>query len=69
MSPALAAEWAGVPAYAASLEALLGAGALPRLLADLEPAAHGMTTLARRLFARWLGSVVGLGDRAGARSA
>jgi GMP synthase (glutamine-hydrolysing) len=69
VSAALAAEWADVPAYAASLEALLGPGALPRLLAELEPAAQQMTTLARRLFARWLGSVVGLGDRAGARFA
>jgi GMP synthase (glutamine-hydrolysing) len=69
VSPALAAEWAEVPAYAASLEALLGPEALPNLIAELESVAAAMTALARRLFARWLGSVAGLPDRLGAASA
>jgi GMP synthase (glutamine-hydrolysing) len=69
VSPALAAEWASVPAYATSLDALLGPGALPRLVAELEAVADPMTALARRLFARWLGSVVELPDRAGAGAA
>jgi GMP synthase (glutamine-hydrolysing) len=69
VSPALAAEWGEVPAYAASLDALLGPGALPRLIAELEPVADLMTVLARRLFARWLGSVVELPAPAGAGAA
>ena len=69
VSPALAAEWADVPAYAASLEALLGPGALPRLVDELQAVAEPMTALARQLFARWLGGVVELPDRAGAGAA
>ena len=67
VSPALAREWADVPAYAASLEALLGPGALPRLVDELEAVSGPMTSLARELFARWLGSVAELTERAGRR--
>jgi GMP synthase (glutamine-hydrolysing) len=66
VSPALAAEWAHVPAYAASLEALLGPGALPRLVDELAAVSEPMTALARELFGRWLGRVVELPDRVGA---
>lgn len=69
VSTALAAEWGEVPAYAASLEELLGPGALPNLVAQLEPVAEPMNALARRLFARWLGSVIELPAPTGAASA
>ncbi len=54
----LAAEWGEVPAYAQSLEGLMGAGALSRLLERIADAEAEMTGMARRLFARWLDSVV-----------
>jgi GMP synthase (glutamine-hydrolysing) len=54
VSPGLAREWAGVPAYAESLERGLGPGALERLLAELEASAHGVLSDGRRLFERWL---------------
>ena len=54
----LAAEWGQVPAYAESLEALMGERALPRLLERIADAEVEMTEMARRLFARWLESVV-----------
>jgi len=55
---ALAAEWGDVPAYAESLTALMGDGALTRLLADIGAREDEMTALARRLFAAWLEHVV-----------
>ena len=55
----LAAEWGQVPAYAESLEALMGERALPRLLDRIAAAEDEMTSLARRLFAAWLERVVG----------
>lgn len=55
----LAAEWGEVPAYAESLEALMGAGAMPRLLDQVSAAEDEMTILARRLFGAWLERVVG----------
>ncbi len=55
----LAAEWGEVPAYAESLEALMGEGALSRLLDQIAAAEDEMTSLARRLFAAWLERVVG----------
>jgi hypothetical protein len=59
VGPDLAREWAEVPAYAEALESLWGPGALPRLIAELEPEAGGMVSLARSLFGRWLDDVVG----------
>ena len=56
--PGLAAEWAEVPAYADSLERIMGRGAMPRLIERLEQHAPGMLPLARRLFGRWLELVV-----------
>jgi GMP synthase (glutamine-hydrolysing) len=55
---ALAAEWGEVPAYARSLEELMGDGALRRLLERIAAAEAEMTSLARLLFARWLDVVV-----------
>jgi len=58
VTPELAAEWGEVPAYAQSLEAILGPGALDRLVADLAANAGSTLPLARRLFGRWLERVV-----------
>lgn len=57
---ALATEWGEVPAYARSLEGILGPGALPDLLTQVEAHEAEMSALARRLFAGWLEHVVGL---------
>ena len=57
---ALATEWGEVPAYAQSLEGVLGAGALPRLVEQVRDREREMTALARGLFAAWLEHVVGL---------
>jgi GMP synthase (glutamine-hydrolysing) len=58
VSAALAREWADVPAYAESLERVLGVGALDRLIAELEARADGLLSHGRRLFERWLGAAV-----------
>ena len=63
VTPALAAQWGDVPAYAAARERLQGEGAVARLLDELGQREGEMTSLARRLFAAWLGSVVGLERR------
>ena len=60
---ALATEWGEVPAYARSLESIMGAGALPRLVDEVAAHEREMTTLARSLFGAWLDRVVGLGPR------
>ena len=57
---ALTTEWGQVPAYADSLEGVLGAGALPRLVEEVRGREREMTALARSLFAAWLQHVVGL---------
>jgi GMP synthase-like glutamine amidotransferase len=54
----LATEWGDVPAYARSLEAILGSGALPRLLDEIAAQEAQMVRLARRLFRGWLDRVV-----------
>jgi GMP synthase-like glutamine amidotransferase len=54
----LAAEWGEVPAYAQSLEGIMGRGALPRLLDSVQRHEHEMTDLARNVFAAWLEQVV-----------
>jgi GMP synthase (glutamine-hydrolysing) len=53
VTDAMAAEWGRVPAYAAALEAVRGAGALDRLLADFAAQAAEMRQRARELFERW----------------
>jgi GMP synthase-like glutamine amidotransferase len=54
VSPEMAREWAEVPAYAASLERVLGAGALGELIEQLDTAAAEMLEHGRVLFERWL---------------
>ena len=54
----LATEWAGVPAYAKSLESTLGPGALDQLLADVAEHVDVTVPLARDLFGRWLEDVL-----------
>ena len=56
----LATEWGEVPAYAQSLEATLGPGALDGLLAGIEEHADVTLPLARRLFGSWLEHVARL---------
>ena len=54
VSASMAREWAAVPAYAESLERVLGPGALTRLIRTLESAAPAMNEHARTVFRRWL---------------
>jgi GMP synthase-like glutamine amidotransferase len=58
VSAGLAMEWGDVPAYAASLEAILGPGALPRLIDEVAARETEMVGLARRLFRAWLDCMV-----------
>jgi GMP synthase (glutamine-hydrolysing) len=53
VTPAMAAEWGRVPAYAAALDAVRGPGSLERLLAEFAERAGEMEALARGLFERW----------------
>jgi GMP synthase-like glutamine amidotransferase len=53
-----AAEWGAVPAYAASLEAIQGPGALDRLVDEVGEHEGETVPLARELFGRWLELVV-----------
>jgi GMP synthase (glutamine-hydrolysing) len=53
VTPAMAAEWGQVPAYAAALGAVRGPGSLERLLAEFAERAGEMEPLARALFERW----------------
>jgi GMP synthase (glutamine-hydrolysing) len=56
----LAWQWGEVPAYASSLEAIMGARAMTALLEQVGSHEAEMTSLSRRLFAAWLEHVVGL---------
>ena len=58
VSRELAAEWGAVPAYAASLEAIRGPGALERLVDEVGEHAGATLPLARTLFGLWLERVV-----------
>jgi GMP synthase (glutamine-hydrolysing) len=58
VTPELAAQWGEVPAYAESLEAIEGPGALQRLVDDVAEHAGTTLPLARRIFGRWLEHVV-----------
>ncbi len=51
---AMADEWARVPAYVASADAVLGAGGLDRLLAAFRASMDEMQADGRVLFTRWL---------------
>lgn len=58
VTPKLVAEWAEVPAYAASLEAVSGPAAVNRLLAEVTAHAAHTAAIATPLFTRWLDHVV-----------
>ena len=58
VSVGMAREWANVPEYSAALDRVLGPGALPRLIDELEAHTGGMRSQARGMFARWLDSCV-----------
>jgi GMP synthase (glutamine-hydrolysing) len=58
VSPGLAREWAEVPEYSASLDRVLGPGALDRLIEELESESETMAAHAAGLFERWLDRVV-----------
>jgi GMP synthase (glutamine-hydrolysing) len=58
VSPEMAAEWAEVPAYAASLERTLGAEAAGEFLSGIAARADEMRAHGRSLFERWLDTVV-----------
>jgi GMP synthase-like glutamine amidotransferase len=60
VTPALAREWIGVPAYRRSLEQVMDTGGASLLLEDLARASSESISLARRLFGRWLELVVNL---------
>ena len=60
VTPALAAQWGEVPAYAESLDAILGPGSLDRLVDELAASADVTLPLARRLFGDWIERVVGV---------
>ncbi|MEA2330883.1 MAG: hypothetical protein QOH58_1021 [Thermoleophilaceae bacterium] len=60
VSPELAVEWGRVPAYAESLEAIKGPGALARLVDEVARHADATVPLGRSLFGRWLEHVVGV---------
>jgi len=50
----MADEWARVPAYVASADAVLGPGGLDRLLADFRGSMEQMQADGRLLFTRWV---------------
>jgi GMP synthase-like glutamine amidotransferase len=58
VSPEMAQEWAEVPAYAESLERMLGVGAAGDFLAQIEERSGEMLAQGRLLFERWLDAVV-----------
>jgi GMP synthase (glutamine-hydrolysing) len=58
VSPEMAADWAEVPAYAASLERTLGAEAAADFLRGISQRADEMRAHGRVLFERWLDTVV-----------
>jgi GMP synthase-like glutamine amidotransferase len=68
VSAALAEEWGGVPAYADSLEKILGPGALTRLVDEVRAHAETTVPLARELFGRWIELVAGIGTDRGRAS-
>jgi GMP synthase (glutamine-hydrolysing) len=58
VSTEMAHEWANVPAYAASLERVLGPGAAEDFVAAIEARSEEMLAAGRDLFARWLDAIV-----------
>jgi GMP synthase-like glutamine amidotransferase len=54
LDEAMADEWARVPAYVSSADAVLGEGGLERLLADFRASMTEMQADGRTLFSRWV---------------
>ena len=54
VSVEMAQEWAGVPAYSDYLDRVLGPGALPKLVGELQVEAPKMLSNGRRIFERFL---------------
>ena len=54
VSVEMAREWAEVPAYAESLDRVLGPGSLPRLITELEERSGEILEHGRGMFSRWL---------------
>lgn len=54
VSPGMAREWGEVPTYAETLDRMLGAGALDRLVGELEADGGAMLDHGRTMFGRWL---------------
>lgn len=54
----LAQEWGEVPAYANSLDAIMGEGSLPRLIDRVGKHEREMVDLARSVFSAWLTKIV-----------
>jgi GMP synthase-like glutamine amidotransferase len=54
VSVEMAQEWAGVPAYSEYLDRVLGPGALPKLVGELQVEAPTMLSNGRRIFERFL---------------
>lgn len=54
VSVEMAREWAEVPAYAESLDRVLGPGSLPRLITELEARSGEILEHGRGMFSRWL---------------
>ena len=53
-------EWAGIPAYRKALEDLFGAGAVPRIEAEVAAALAGFNATARKLNDAFLAQVQGM---------
>ena len=64
VSRELAAEWGEVPAYARSLEAIRGPGALGRLIDEVADHEEATLPLAHLLFGHWLERAAGVSARA-----
>jgi GMP synthase-like glutamine amidotransferase len=54
LTDTIAAEWGALPEYAAALERVMGAGALPRLQKDVDAGIGELQSNAHRIFANFL---------------
>jgi len=59
VSVAMAGAWAEVPAYAESLERVLGPGSLPRVIDEVARTESEVRDHARRMFERWIDTTIG----------
>lgn len=58
VEPDTVANWAAIPAYAAALEAAMGADAVARLEAEVQPRMPGFAAAAGRVFDNWRASAL-----------